>query len=118
VNQPFSALRNIHTLPQARSIAGLQRSISHFEVADYGRQEQHPSTPMTIGWAYHEPVVPAGPVIIGWVEMETEQEAPAPPAMEMMNRAARRGKRANKGKRPVSRARRRTKKRSIGNHRR
>lgn len=38
--------------------------------------------------------------------------------MSCMNRNARYGGKANKGKRPVSRQRRRRKKRSIGNHRR
>jgi len=40
------------------------------------------------------------------------------PVLEMMNRNARRGKRANRGKRAVSRYRRREKKRAIGRHRR
>jgi hypothetical protein len=118
LNQPFSPLRN--TLLPARCVADYQRSISsHFNVSDYSRHVQHPSTPLTIGWGYRDPI-PAGPITIGWVEMEMEieQEEPTRPPMRAMNRNARRGKRANRGKRPVSRARRRSKKRAFGNHRR
>jgi hypothetical protein len=118
LNQPISSLQN--TLLPARCVAGYQRSISsHFSVSDYSRQEQHPSTPLTIGWGYRDPT-PAAPITIGWVEMdmEIEQEEPTPPPIRAMNRNARRGKRANRGKRPVSRARRRSKKRAFGNHRR
>lgn len=78
---------------------------------------------------------PSTPVTIGWVNLEEDQNerdgdsaeadvAPAPNASEQpvqhefMNRNARRGKRANAGKRPCSRQRRRSKKRAFGNHRR
>jgi hypothetical protein len=122
LNQPvgISSLQN--TLLPARCVAGYQRSISsHFSASELSHQERHPSTPLTLGWGYRDPI-PSGPITIGWVEtdmdMEIEQEAPTPPPMRAMNRNARRGKRANRGKRPVSRARRRTKKRAFGNHRR
>jgi hypothetical protein len=120
LNQPVSSLQN--TLLPARCIAGYQRSISsQFSASELAPQELHPSTPLTLGWGYRDPI-PSGPITIGWVEtdmvMEIEQEAPTPPPMRAMNRNARRGKRANRGKRPVSRARRRTKKRAFGNHRR
>jgi hypothetical protein len=73
-----------------------------------------------MGWGYRDPI-PAGPQIIGWMDMEMEiekEDKPTPPPMRAMNRNARRGKRANRGKRPVSRARRRGIKRAFGNHRR
>ena len=40
------------------------------------------------------------------------------PGMELMNRNARRGKRANRGKRPCSRSGRRDRRNALGNHRR
>jgi len=57
---------------------------------------------------------PCTPQTLGFVDFDDVPQAP----VEMMNRNARRGKRANKGKRPVSRQRRRSKKRAFGNHRR
>lgn len=56
---------------------------------------------------------PSAPVTIGWIDLIDDDES-----MELMNRNARRGKRANGGKRPVSRQARRAKKRAFGNHRR
>lgn len=119
LNQPISSLQK--SLLPARCVAGYQRSISsHYSsISEVSRHEPHPSTPLTLGWGFRDPI-PSGPSTIGWVEMdmEIEQEAPTPPPMRAMNRNARRGKRANRGKRPVSRARRRVKKRAFGNHRR
>jgi hypothetical protein len=116
LNQPISSLQK--ALLPSRCVAGYQRSI--MTVSDYSRQEQHPSTPQTMGWGYRDPI-PSGPITIGWMDMEMEiekEDKPTPPPMRAMNRNARRGKRANRGKRPVSRARRREKKRAFGNHRR
>jgi hypothetical protein len=64
----------------------------------------------------------SAPISIGWVD-DTDDTAhtdrlPQGPPLQLMNRNARRGKRANKGKRPCSRQRRRGKRRAFGNHRR
>jgi hypothetical protein len=58
----------------------------------------------------------SSPVSIGWVDDTSDRLLQEPP--QLMNRNARRGKRANKGKRPCSRQRRRGKRRAFGNHRR
>jgi hypothetical protein len=117
LNQPLSSLRNAFLPTRSiKSIAAAQRSYGHLGLSDHSRQGQHPSSPVTIGWAHVEPR-PSGPIIVGWMEMEEEEEE-APLPMEAMNRNTRRGKRANRGKRPVSRARRRTNRRAFGNHRR
>lgn len=65
---------------------------------------------------------PSTPVLIGWIDDPSIQHAVLdddhPVSLELMNRNARRGKRANKGKRACSRQRRRSKRRAFGNHRR
>ena len=62
---------------------------------------------------------PASPRTIGWIDLDElaaaeEEEA----SYQTMNRNARRPKKANHGKRPCSRIRRRTKRRQFGNWRR
>lgn len=66
------------------------------------------------------------PVTIGWVDIPAEKDddgtatttTTAETTLELMNRNARRGKRANKGKRPCSHVRRRKKRRAFGSWRR
>ena len=108
---------------------------------------QHPATPVMIGWVgdreeiinverpapqplksrsppIRKPVPQAmnarNPLIRGKKPVSPQKlgEAEEPETMNLMNRNARRGKRANHGKRPCSRHHRRTKKRAFGNHRR
>lgn len=55
---------------------------------------------------------PSTPLSIGWLDLEDEG------ILQAMNRNARYGKKANRGKRPVSRQRRRSKARAYGNPRR
>lgn len=97
---------------------------------------QHPSTPLTLGWF----VVPMettdcsittdptdnddasmaasthATTTCPTITVSTTEDTTLP--IQLMNRNARRGKRANHGKRPCSRARRRAKRRAFGNHRR
>jgi len=92
---------------------------------------QHPATPKIMGW--HPDLIfesdlfgdtweqdPSSSALPD--EEEEEVVAPASTAtstpMSFMNRNARYGSKASKGKRPCSRQARRRKKRSIGNHRR
>lgn len=79
------------------------------------------ATPFLLG------VHSSAPIPIRWVDtnqtsdkpMITDQSRDATIVpIEVLNRNARRGKRANAGKRPVSRHRRRAKKRRYGSHRR
>ena len=98
---------------------------------------KHPATPKVMGW--HPDLICDGDVtetLMGTVTQQTGQENPAgcdtsnlqddrlrshirrSVSWSCMNRNARYGSKATKGKRPVSRQKRRNKKRSIGNHRR
>lgn len=117
------------------------------EIHDYRQREisslnmflTHPSTPRVLGWYYPEggndPVVSLTDVLTNVLEEDEEldddedeetlyESIAAPtvrrprPRWSCLNRNARYGGKANKGKRPVSRQARRRKKRSIGNHRR
>jgi hypothetical protein len=69
---------------------------------------QHASAPVTLGW-----------VDIPAEVMENEEDiVTTTETLELLNRNARRGKRANKGKRPCSHQRRRKKRRAYGSWRR
>lgn len=57
---------------------------------------------------------PCAPVVVGWMWSDCESQV----QLELMNRNARKPKRANHGARPCSRISRRAKKRALGNHRR
>lgn len=68
------------------------------------------ATPINVGWIMDVPMIHD--------ETNYHNDDDHNHAIQLMNRNARYGKRANHGKRAVSRQRRRRKKRSIGNHRR
>jgi hypothetical protein len=87
----------------------------------------HPSAPMTLGW--HSQV--ESELIFPTSSSSKKQQQPPttnvenadpyrrhPEVIRAMNRNARRGRKANHGKRPCSRIARRTKSRAIGRHRR
>jgi hypothetical protein len=99
----------------------------------------HPATPRVLGWYYPEGSDPVSleSTTAAFLDdphapMEADEEEEtlfemmmnAPivrrprPRWSCLNRNARYGKKANQGKRPVSRQARRRKKRKIGNHRR
>lgn len=84
----------------------------HANVSVIPFQRDHPSAPKLIAWV---------DTLEDNVHMHLE-DACDPilsfDVLELMNRNARHGKRANRGNRPVSRQRRRVKKRAFGNHRR
>jgi hypothetical protein len=60
----------------------------------------------------------SAPVSIGRMDDTADTDRLPQETLQLMNRNARRGKRANRGKRPCSRQRRRGKRRAFGNHRR
>ena len=84
---------------------------------------QHPSTPKIMGWhpdlIFESDMMDAEDSLSDDVEDEVEEVVAASNnTMSFLNRNARYGSRASKGKRPCSRQARRRKKRSIGTHRR
>jgi hypothetical protein len=98
-------------------------------------QTQHPATPVTLGWFDTTETTKTTTITnqyyddssLNCNEIQQHQQhyndeetvnSRSNIVYELLNRNARRGKRANRGKRPVSRQARRKKRRSIGNHRR
>ena len=96
-------------------IAEMEYHHEQRDVADLNLFLRHPSSPRLIGW--HPDLI--------YDDDMTENDSGtadspsvADESVSCMNRNARYGTKASKGKRPVSRQARRRKKRSIGNHRR
>ena len=64
---------------------------------------------------HHHPLTP---VTIGWMDPVIVERSESSSSLQLMNRNARHPKKANHGKRPCSRIRRRTKRRQYGSYRR
>ena len=96
----------------------VNNNTSHVGFRNTQQQICNPSITTLLNQILVHPMSPTP--IIRWVDNNTEPlfEISYVQNLELMNRNARPGKRANRGKRPVSRHRRRNKKRAFGNHRR
>lgn len=128
---PSPPKRNDNYTPRRRigeEDGTVRKMIQAFRAASI-RPQQSPVSPInqqqTPAWDVGAPVPPSrsiirpvgevvGPVIGGGDGSAVNNESPSR-VFQMMNRNARKGKRANRGKRPCSRVRRRWKKRSWAN---
>jgi hypothetical protein len=116
----FAARYNSSSLPtDDRSSGRVMREPPHDSLLSFSTQfYRHPSAPFVVGWVDLETPGTAGTLQSSDLNTDDSSASDQLSPMEMMNRNARKPKRANRGKRAVSRQARRAKKRAIGNHRR
>lgn len=120
------ALTSCHISPAATAARGMSArcissSVPSKQVAGKVMREPPPDSLVSFSTQFYRH--PSAPVVVGWIDLEppildTTNNNSSNAPLQAMNRNARVPKRANHGKRAVSRQARRAKKRAIGNHKR